>query len=337
MDRNIVEYIKDHIKEYLPPEYKNAEVTVNDVLKNNDRTLTGLTILKDGSNIAPTIYLEPYAADIEAGRPIDSVLEEIAKIQQTESTRMFFDASFLKDYEKVKPRLFVRMCDPEKSTEYLKDKPHTAYGELAATYRIRVMAEEEMTGSAVVTNDMLQTWGITKEQLHQDTIQAESVRNPAGLYRMDDLLFASEQRNLLEAGEPLHAGSLPIYVLTNQDKTDGAGVIVQDGILEKVGGLMGADFYMLPSSIHEVLILPDDGGMDIKELQKMVREVNATQVAPDEVLSDKVQYYDRAAKTLGRKQEKGILGRLADNKKQIQERDSRGSDARQTSRNEPSL
>lgn len=337
MDRNIVEYIKDHIKEYLPPEYKNAEVTVNDVIKNNDRTLTGLTILKDGSNMAPTIYLEPYAADIEAGRPIDSVLEEIAKIQQTESTRMFFDASFLKDYEKVKPHLFVRMCDPEKSTEYLKDKPHTAYGELAATYRIRVMAEEEMTGSAVVTNGMLQTWGITKEQLHQDTIQAESVRNPAGLYRMDDILFASEQRNLLEAGEPLQAGSLPIYVLTNQDKTDGAGVIVQDGILEKVGGLMEADFYMLPSSIHEVLILPDDGGMDIKELQKMVREVNATQVAPDEVLSDKVQYYDRAAKTLGRKQEKGILDRLADNKKQIQEREVRGKDARQTARNEPSL
>ena len=337
MDRNIVEYIKDHIKEYLPPEYKDAEVAVNDVLKNNDRTLTGLTILKDGSNIAPTIYLEPYAADIEAGRPIASVLEEIAKIQQTESTRMFFDASFLKDYEKVKPRLSVRMCDPEKNPEYLKDKPYTAYGELAATYRIRIMAEEEMTGSAAVTNDMLQTWGITKDQLHQDTVQAESVRNPAGLYRMDDILFASEQRNLLEAGEPLQAGSLPVYVLTNQDKTDGAGVIVQDGVLEKVGGLMGADFYMLPSSIHEVLILPDDGGMDIKELQKMVREVNATQVAPDEVLSDKVQYYDRAAKTLGRKQEKGILDRLADNKKQIQERDAGKPKAKQTGRDDPGL
>ena len=337
MDQNAVEYIRNHIKEFLPPEYQDADVIVEPVLKNNDRVLTGLTIFKEGSNMAPTVYLEPYWEEIKRGRLLSSVLEEIAQIQLGENNRGTFDLSMLKDYEKVKPKLFIRMCDPEKNTEYLKDKPYTACGELAASYRIQVLEEKEMNGSAAITNEVLRSWGITKEQLHQDAVQAEKERKPACLYRMDDILFSEQAENLLEEGAPLQAGELPIFVLTNRDKMDGAGTMVQDGILEKVGELLGTDYYVLPSSIHEVLILPDNGEMDVKELESMVREVNATQVAPHELLSDKVQYYDRASKTLGRKQEKGILSRLAENKKQIQEKDVKEKGAGRTGRNEPGL
>ena len=67
---------------------------------------------------------------------------------------------------------------------------------------------------------------------------------------------------------------------------------------KKVAELLGTNFYVLPSSIHELLILPDNGSMQLSELEAMVREVNATQVAPEDRLSDKVQYYDREAKLL---------------------------------------
>lgn len=337
MNQNAVEYIKNHIKEFLPLEYQDADVIVKPVVKNNDRVLTGLTVLKDGGNIAPTVYLEPYWEEVEKGRLLSSVLEEIAQIQTGENNRGPFDLSMMKDYEKVKPKLFIRMCDPEKNMEYLKDKPYTACGELAASYRIEVLKEGEMNGSIAVTDDILRSWGITKGQLHQDAVQTEKERNPACLYRMDDILFSSQSANLLKEDAPLQIGDMPIFVLTNRDKMDGAGTMVQDGILEKVGELLGTDYYVLPSSIHEVLILPDNGEMDVKELESMVREVNATQVAPHELLSDKVQYYDRASKTLGRKQEKGILSRLAENKKQIQEKDVKEKGAGRTGRNEPGL
>ena len=106
--------------------------------------------------------------------------------------------------------------------------------------------------------------------------------------------------------------------------------------MKKVGELLGADYYVLPSSIHEVLVLPDNGEMDVKELESMVRDVNAAEVAPHELLSDKVQFYDRASRILGRKQEKGILDRLAENKKQIQEKAGKEKVAEKR-RNEPSL
>lgn len=79
--------------------------------------------------------------------------------------------------------------------------------------------------------------------------------------------------------------------------------------MEKVAELLGTNYYVLPSSIHELLILPDNGSMQLSELEAMVREVNATQVAPEDRLSDKVQYYDRETKLLQRGQEKSVLGR----------------------------
>ena len=123
----------------------------------------------------------------------------------------------------------------EEISEFLKDKPYTACGELVTSYRIQVLEEKEMNGSAAITNEVLRSWGITKEQLHQDAVQAEKERKPACLYRMDDILFSEQAENLLEEGAPLQAGELPIFVLTNHDKSEGAGVMVQDGVLKKVG------------------------------------------------------------------------------------------------------
>ena len=138
---------------------------------------------------------------------------------------------------------------------------------------------------------------------------------------MAESIFSVKPENLFNREEPLDIGFVPIYILTNQDKLNGASVSAQEGVLEKVAELLGTNYYVLPSSIHELLILPDNGSMQLSELEAMVREVNATQVAPEDRLSDKVQYYDREAKLLQRGQEKSVLGRLSDKKAQIQQAD----------------
>ena len=334
-----MEYIKNHIKEYLPLEYQDASVVLEEVTKNNDRVLTGLIVRRDGETTAPTVYLEPYAEQIDNGRPLDSVMREIAKIQ-TDYHIPAFDFSSLGDYEKVKPLLAIRLYDPEKNQDYLKDKPHTPCGDLAAAYRIQVSKDNDGVASAVVTDSMLQIWGIGVEQLHKDALAAESSRETVCLHSMDDvmnqLIFSGECPNLLNDDEISNTG-LGIYVLTNQSKLNGAGVLAQDNVLERIGDLLGSDFYVLPSSIHEVLIVPDNGAVNLKELETMVKEVNATQVAPEDLLSDKVQYYDRETKTLGRKQTKGILERLAENKEQIQKNSPQKQEMKHVNKNEPSL
>lgn len=232
------------------------------------------------------------------------------------------DVKGLQDYETARPLLAIRLCDPERNREYLKDKPHTACEELAATYRIHIMEDSSGAASAVVTNDMLNLWGITPEQLHHDTVAAENARSPVCFYTMDDvmseMMLSVKPTNLFEQTELLGSEMMPMYIFTNQNKVNGAGVLARDGVLEKIGELIGSNFYVLPSSIHEVLIVPDNGNMQAKELEDMVKEVNATQVQPEDLLSDKVQYYDWAEKTLGRKQEKGLLERLSENKAKVQ-------------------
>lgn len=340
MDNNFTEYIREHIKEYLPQEYQDAVISADTVTKSNDRTLTGLTILRPGERAAPTIYLEPLAEQVEKGRPLDSVMRQIAEIQVTYKDQIPMDVSTLGRYETVRPLLSVQMCDPETNREYLKDKPHIPCGELAAFYRIEVAADQEGTASIAVTENLLQSWGITKEQLHRDAVQAESERNPVCFYDMNDvmseIMFSEKPENLFYREDPLDIGFTPLYVLTNQNKVNGAGVLAQDGVLEKIGVLIGSDFYVLPSSIHEVLIVPDNGTMQLAELEDMVREVNATQVAPEERLSDKVQYYDRETKTLGRKQEKSVLKQLADKKEQVRQAETKPQ-TKQAHRGEASL
>lgn len=341
MNQEFAENIKNHIREYLPVDYQDAKITLEKITKGNDRTLTGLIIRKDDEKVAPSIYLEHYEEQFDKGRPMDDIMKEIAQIKMDNSLELPIDVKELQDYETVRPLLAIRLCDPEKNQEYLKDKPHTACGELAAIYRIQIMEDSNGTASAVVTNDMLNLWGITQEQLHHDTVATENARNPVCFYTMDDvmseMMLSAKPTNLFNRPEPVETGAVPMYVLTSQSKMDGAGVLARDGVLEKIGELIGSNFYVLPSSIHEVLIVPDNGNMQTKKLEDMVKEVNATQVAPEDLLSDKVQYYDRAAKTLGRKQEKGLLERLSENKAQVQEREAKAPKERQKAKQEPSL
>lgn len=340
MNQDFINYVKDHIREYLPPECQDADVSINEVTKSNDRTLTGLTIRQPGEQTAPAIYLEPFAEQMEAGHPLDSLLRQIAEVHTAYRDRLPFDVSVFENYAAVRPMLSIQMCDPETNREYLADKPHSPCGDLAAFYRIQIVVDEDGSAAAAVTDSMIQMWGITKDQLHQDAVQAEKEKNTVCFYDMNDLMaemFLSEEpNNLFHREESLDSLATPMYVLTNQNKLNGANVLAQEGVLEKVGGLLGSNFFVLPSSVHEVIIVPDNGNIQYTELENMVQEINATQVAPEERLSDKVQYYDREAKTLGRRQEKSVLGQLADKKAQVRQTEA-APKTKQTGRNEPGL
>ena len=90
----------------------------------------------------------------------------------------------------------------------------------------------------------------------------------------------------------------PLYVLTNKEKTQGAAMIARPDIMKEIGDKFGCDYYVLPSSTHEVLVMPVSAGVELEMLSAMVHEVNATEVSPQDKLSDKVQYYDREREQL---------------------------------------
>ena len=150
MNQEFAEYIKNHIREYLPADYQDADISLKEVTKGNDRTLTGLIIRRDDETVTPTIYLEHYGEQFGKGRPMEDIMKEIAQIKMESSLELPIDVKGLEDYETARPLLAIRLCDPEKNQEYLKDKPCTACGELAAAYRIQVMEGSEGIASAII-------------------------------------------------------------------------------------------------------------------------------------------------------------------------------------------
>ena len=113
------------------------------------------------------------------------------------------------------------------------------------------------------------------------------------MYQKNILMLTPDEREMLQ--ETLQESSeMPtFFVVTNTERVDGAGVIFYPEFMDNMGELLGNDFFILPSSIHEMLILPDDGQVDAEMLKEMVKEVNASQLQDEEILSDHAYYYCR--------------------------------------------
>jgi len=208
----------------------------------------------------------------------------------------YVDMTDIWDYEKMKDRLMIKLCDPELKQEYLEDKIYTMHEDFTATYCLVMHEGKESDICVPVTEALMKAWGILLERLHKDAILADKSREPI-LFDLNEV-FSSEPpwikqpKNLLMKGAEYHPRVVPLLCLSNGSKRYGASMILHDDVMRRAGEILGSDFYVLPSSVHETIFVPDMGGKDVSELSLMVKEINETEVEPYEKLSDKVQHYD---------------------------------------------
>ena len=193
-------------------------------------------------------------------------------------------------------------ADAEANKEVLENAPHQLKEDLAITYHVVVGKDQDGLSSMFIKNDLLEQYGISAEQLHEDAmkssprVMAPEVSSIGALidemYQKNILMLTPDEREMLQ--ETLQESSeMPtFFVVTNTDRIDGAGVIFYPEFMDSMGELLGNDFFILPSSIHEMLVLPDDGQVDAEMLRDMVKEVNATQVAPAERLTNDIYHFD---------------------------------------------
>lgn len=95
-----------------------------------------------------------------------------------------------------------------------------------------------------------------------------------------------------EMDQMISVNQNPMTVVTNERTVNGASALFYPGMLDQIGQSMKGDYFILPSSINEVIVVPDDGSLGPRELKEMVNEINHTQVAPEERLTDEVYHYD---------------------------------------------
>lgn len=308
------EYVKEHIKKLLPEdEYpKGTDVRITEVEKSNGRKLTGMSIARPGETITPIIYLDEYYKVYQNGAPISLVLGEIKNVdgrarEKVNVPRLTEDDL---EFDSVRDRIFIKACDKGLSKDYIQKMPHVDQGDYAATYHIMVGISDSGMQSIPVSSMLAAKWGKKPEELHRAALENMKKNMPPEMFEMmsilENPLFPKATPNLLDGNAESNIPGGPettLYVLRYGTEYFGASCVFDLDIMEQAAKKLGASCFVLPSSNHEILLVKD-WGMDIYEnLGRMVREINRTELNPEDFLSDHVQYYDKSQKkVLGEKE-----------------------------------
>lgn len=285
---------KQHIVSSLQTELgSDVKVTIQDIVKNNNTHLDGLTILSPRHNLSPTIYLDYYFQQYEKGRSLSDIKQDILSTYRKNCPSGHIDISFFTDYDKVKTQIIFKLVNYNRNKNLLKDVPHYRFLDLAIVFNC--LLESGPTGNATILihNRHLDFWNITKDDLY-----ALAFDNTPRLLKYDLRDMTDILKELLCDDDtlsiPADAGmACPMYVLTNQYKLNGSVCILYQNVLRDFANRLSCDFYILPSSIHEVLLIPAANQISYQELSDMVQDVNSSQLSREEILSDHVYYYSR--------------------------------------------
>lgn len=279
--------ILEALSKKLGDEYS---IQIREVLKTNLK-LDGLTILKIGENVSPTFYLEPFYEALDKGKTLDNVTNEISRLYFSTRVEMLdmldFDVSPIYDFNFVKKRLFVQLVNRNHNKELLVDIPHMPFlDDFSVIVRCLLDSTDEVNSSFLVHGIHLKMWGIESEEL-----LAIAVQNTRGLLGVDLRGMATVLKEIC----PEFVGGipdLPLWVMTNKRKYLGASTVLFDDILQDFANVYG-NFYVIFSSVHEVLLLPTPDSSDIDFITDINQSVNDTQVQVDEVLGTKAYYYSK--------------------------------------------
>ncbi len=292
MERNdFFTKIEKAVAEFMP----EANVSVTEVMKNNGLLLHGLVINRKESKVSPTIYLEQFYEQYEDGTPFGEIVRNIEETMR-EHERDDVNMDYFRDFEKVKDRIVYKIVNYEMNVELLESVPYVKWNDLAIVFCH--VCDECMLGYAtiLIRNCHLDMWGIDNEQLFEYARINTPRLMQDEMTSMDEVLKDIMERNqcfmpLPEQGVDAAVGNM--YVLTNAKRIFGATSMLYSRRLEELSDRFGTGLYILPSSIHEVIILPESDTCDVEYIRDMISEVNETQVSLEERLSDNLYYYDR--------------------------------------------
>ncbi|MBR0381811.1 MAG: hypothetical protein IJH71_05160 [Eubacterium sp.] len=290
-------YVRTHIPQFLfEDETKDTEgrAGISRVLKNNGRALCCLTVFAPGEHASPAIYLDAYyekyvrRLELEGETASSSILKDLVREIGEEYRRAVrlremvpFDPE---DFTGIRDKIFFCLVNYERNRELLRTCPHLRLGDLALTFRILVSRRDDVIASAMVTDSLIESWGLSVRELAGISGSGTRSLFPPVIRLLEEILPGEMIEGQMDE---------PVYVISNETGVNGAAVMFYKGVLEELADQLYDDLYILPSSIHEILVIPAGTGRNPEKLRDMVREVNATAVRDEDYLSDALYFYDR--------------------------------------------
>lgn len=268
-------------------------VELKEVRKNNGVLLHGLLISSGSQNVVPTIYLEHFFRAYEEGMTFAEVLRRLLEVYGQDVPARSIDMEFFRDFDKVRDRICYRLVGQAGNEEMLKDVPYVDFLDMAVCFFYAYKGKELGEGSILIHNSHMEMWKCGVTELMSLAQKNTPVLFPWQCCTMEEVIREMIDR---ERQEELLAEEVPMKVLSNRQRMNGAACLIYPNVLEHLAEENETDLYILPSSIHETILLADSGREKPGELKAMIVQVNRTQVAPEEVLTDSLYRYDRGKK-----------------------------------------
>ena len=279
--RKIIGYVSDHFGDAYT-------VDETDCVKNNDTTYHGISLREKDSNIAPIIYLDELYQIYSNGESIQQIAESVIDHFRIYVNVPDLNLDEIDNYEAVKKRLGVKLLNRSLNSSYIEKKVYVEYMDLIIVFFLEYEDMSIGKGIIGVTPDMLSMWDIDTETLLRDATENMNKNYPVEFTSLVDLLireykyrFEDENniqrediKDIVEQLTSLSTYDRQLYVLTNESHNLGA------------------------STIHEIIIIPDNGNVNEEVMNKMIRTVNSEHLSPEEVLSDHLYRYHRVNRVL---------------------------------------
>lgn len=297
-------FMEDLLKRLQERKSDNYEFQLMEVAKINDGHKTSLCIRQKGNSIGANLYMDDLVrryenSDCDMELLVEDIMQKLKEgLLNTDFVNYAMEQlADIKDYNKVKEKIVFRIVNEEANKEYLKNSVYVPFLDFAICFYLVVSTGEEM-GTIQLTRDIISIWNVPIEEIYQQALLNTPILMPYQFRHIVEVLKRmmledcfTQSMEVLEADEE----NFGMWVLGNVEQMYGAGVILYDGLMREISTKIGVDsIVILPSSVHECVLIPKAENMDIYYLKSMVREVNDTNLGPEERLSENIYLYSRA-------------------------------------------
>mgnify|MGYP006988884399 CR=1 FL=1 len=296
------------------------EVSLTKVTKNNGKVLDAIVITKGKCEISPTIYIKDFYNSYMSGESMEETCEKVLNTYVSSSLEPDINVDAFKSYKKIKGRIVYKLINTKANKELLKKVPHKTFCDLSMVYYCIMDEKMESRATELIHNAHITLWGITREELHQQACQNTPFVLPAQILPMDDILKELLTDSIIKEDKSIYGlygedkpnreeyeiqaeeimgnlgkkdDFLKLYVISNKNRIFGAACILYDGVLREFAKKHNEkDVYIIPSSIHEAIILSENIEVEKEYIKDIIKEVNATDVDECDVLSNNLYKYN---------------------------------------------
>lgn len=274
---------------------QNTTITKEKIRKNNNVLLDAFIIHIPGSGSAPVIYLQPLYKSYKNGSSIDKISQLIVARLKKEIPLSQELIQNIQTFDMARDKIVFRLISRKDNEELLKEVPWVPFLDLAVIFYLHLGIREDKQITSVIHNNQAKFWNLSPKDLYALAQKNTPRIYPGTFSRLEHLLFGwDEEENRLK---PCETPIPPLYILTNQTGINGASCILYDNIIKDFADRIGSDLIILPSSIHEVLLLPDSHTEEYEGVRQIVQSVNAEDVPKEDVLSDEIYLFRRGDNT----------------------------------------